>query len=173
LIAIAVPVPARAGRPNPEGPDSPAPTPTAVPAPAGRAQLLAFRSGQVWLTLAATALGYGGMFGAFSYIASIFTRVTGFSATDVAWLLVLYGCGLVSGNLLGGRAVDRDRDLTLIVAFAGLTGTLALLACPRPRCRSPPAPTFRRPTSAPRSAQDSATRRRFTSAPPSSWPGSP
>jgi MFS transporter, DHA1 family, inner membrane transport protein len=89
-----------------------------------RAQFGAFRSGQVWLTLAATALGYGGMFGAFSYLAYTLTRVTGLRGADIAWMLVIYGCGLVAGNVAGGRAADRDRDLTLIVALAGLMATL-------------------------------------------------
>lgn len=89
-----------------------------------RVQLRAFRSAQVWLTLAATALGYGGMFGAFSYIAYTFTRITGFSSADVAWLLVVYGTGLVIGNLAGGRAADVNRDRTLILSLAGLAATL-------------------------------------------------
>lgn len=89
-----------------------------------RPQLRGFRSWQVWLTLAATALGYGGMFGAFSYIAYTFTEVTGFSSADIAWLLVVYGSGLVIGNLAGGRAADRNRDRTLIVSLAGLAATL-------------------------------------------------
>ena len=93
-----------------------------------RTQLRAFRSKQVWLTLTATALGYGGMFGAFSYIAYTFTRVTGFSSAAVPWLLVVYGSGLVAGNILGGRAADRDRDLALISALAGLALTLAAFA---------------------------------------------
>jgi DHA1 family inner membrane transport protein len=92
-----------------------------------RPQLRAFRSWQVWLTLTATALSYGGMFGAFSYIAYTFTEVTGFSSADVAWLLVVYGSGLVIGNIAGGRAADRDRDRdrTLIVSLACLAATLA------------------------------------------------
>ncbi|MFI6790752.1 MFS transporter [Nonomuraea sp. NPDC050383] len=89
-----------------------------------RVQLRAFRSAQVCLTLAATALGYGGMFGAFSYIAYTFTRITGFSSADVAWLLVVYGSGLVIGNMAGGRAADGNRDRTLIVSLAGLAVTL-------------------------------------------------
>ncbi|WP_405872400.1 MFS transporter [Streptomyces sp. NBC_00005] len=89
------------------------------------AQIRAMRSRQVWLTLAATALSYGGMFGAFSYLAYTFTEVTGFSDTDVAWLLVVYGCGLVLGNIAGGRGADRNRDLTLIVSLAALAATLA------------------------------------------------
>jgi DHA1 family inner membrane transport protein len=90
-----------------------------------RPQLRAFRSWQVWLTLAATALSYGGMFGAFSYIAYTFTEVTGFSSADVAWLLVVYGSGLVIGNVAGGWAADRNRDRTLIASLAGLAATLA------------------------------------------------
>ncbi|MFJ4198766.1 MFS transporter [Streptomyces sviceus] len=117
LAGIIACVPGRAGK-----------TPTTEPAPPTglRAQLGAFRSEQVWLTLVATALGYGGMFGAFSYIAYTFTEVGGFSSADVAWLLMVYGVGLVVGNLIGGRAADHDRDRTLLLALAGLTVTLAV-----------------------------------------------
>ncbi|MFE6091854.1 MFS transporter [Streptomyces massasporeus] len=95
--------------------------------PSGLAQQLrAFRSWQVWLTLVATALSYGGMFGAFSYIAYTFTEVSGFAPEDVAWLLMVYGVGLVVGNLVGGRAADRDRDRALVLALIGLALTLAL-----------------------------------------------
>ncbi|GAA4073385.1 MFS transporter [Streptomyces shaanxiensis] len=100
--------------------------PGPVPPSALRAQVRAFRSGQVWLTLAATALGYGGMFGAFSYIAYTFTEVGGFSPADVAWLLMVYGVGLAVGNLIGGRAADGDRDRALVLSLLGLTVTLAV-----------------------------------------------
>ncbi|WP_405559123.1 MFS transporter [Streptomyces canus] len=114
LAGIVAFVPSRAGQ-------TPPTTPTGL-----RAQLGAFRSGQVWLTLVATALGYGGMFGAFSYIAYTFTEVGGFSSADVAWLLMVYGVGLVVGNLIGGRAADHDRDRALVLALTGLTVTLAV-----------------------------------------------
>jgi DHA1 family inner membrane transport protein len=128
------PLPSRSVTGTGEAASDPAqPHPAAVagepdPAPPGglRAQLRAFRSWQVWLTLAATALSYGGMFGAFSYIAYTFTEVSGFAAADVAWLLMVYGVGLVVGNLVGGRAADRDRDRALVLALSGLTLTLAL-----------------------------------------------
>lgn len=114
LAGIVAFVPSSAGQ-------TPPTAPTGV-----RAQLGAFRSGQVWLTLVATALGYGGMFGAFSYIAYTFTEVGGFSSAAVPWLLMVYGVGLVVGNLIGGRAADQDRDRALILALAGLTVTLAV-----------------------------------------------
>ncbi|WP_367318863.1 MFS transporter [Streptomyces sp. HUAS ZL42] len=123
LAGIVTLVPGWAGRTRP-------PTVTGrsdpIPAVGLRAQFRAFRSWQVWLTLTATALGYGGMFGAFSYIAYTFTEVGGFSPADVAWLLMVYGVGLVVGNLVGGRAADRDRDRALILALLGLTVTLAV-----------------------------------------------
>ncbi|WP_241564101.1 MFS transporter [Nonomuraea polychroma] len=118
LIAIAALVPGWAGAVDRAHPS------TASGLNGLRVQLRAFRSSQVWLTLAATALGYGGMFGAFSYIAYTFTQITGFSSTDVAWLLVVYGSGLVIGNVGGGRAADANRDRTLIVSLAGLAVTL-------------------------------------------------
>ncbi|MGW6907818.1 MFS transporter [Streptomyces sp. NPDC054940] len=119
LAGIVVLVPGRAGR-------APTGSPGPVPPNGLRAQVRAFRSGQVWLTLAATALGYGGMFGAFSYIAYTFTEVGGFSPADVAWLLMVYGVGLVVGNLIGGRAADHDRDRALVLSLLGLTVTLVL-----------------------------------------------
>ncbi|MFJ9704869.1 MFS transporter [Streptomyces sp. NPDC101234] len=114
LAGIVALVPGRAG------------TVTGAGVPTGlRDQLRAFRSSQVWLTLTATALGYGGMFGAFSYLAYTLTEVSGFSSADVAWLLMVYGVGLVVGNLIGGRAADRARDRTLVLSALGLTVTLA------------------------------------------------
>ena len=89
-------------------------------------QLSAFRSVQVWLTLAATGLSYGGMFGAFSYLAYTVTRVGGFPPSAIAWLLIVYGCGLVAGNIAGGRAADRNRDQALLVALTGLAVTLVV-----------------------------------------------
>jgi DHA1 family inner membrane transport protein len=124
-VALAVLVPRWAGDADTARPGDTSATVAGRP-DGPRTQLRAFRSRQVWLTLTATALGYGGMFGAFTYLAYTFTRVSGFSSTDVAWLLVVYGSGLVAGNLVGGRAADRDRDLTLIVSLAGLAVTLTL-----------------------------------------------
>ncbi|WP_120494759.1 MFS transporter [Microbacterium phyllosphaerae] len=91
-----------------------------------RSELRAFRSGQVWLSLVVTALAFGGMFGAFTYIAYTLTDVTGFADTAVPWLLVLFGVGLVAGNWIGGRLADRSIDRTLLIFIAALVVVLVL-----------------------------------------------
>ena len=93
-----------------------------------RGELRAFRSGQVWLSILVTILGYGGMFGAFTYIAFTLTEVTGFSAATVPWLLILFGVGLFIGNTVGGKAADRNVDRTLLVVLAALVVVLVVFA---------------------------------------------
>ncbi|MCV9994269.1 MFS transporter [Paeniglutamicibacter sp. ZC-3] len=87
-----------------------------------------FRSPQVWLSMFVTILGYGGMFGAFTYIAFTLTGVSGFAASSVPWLLVLFGVGLFVGNILGGRAADRNLAVTLITVLSVLTVVLVAFA---------------------------------------------
>jgi len=101
---------------------------TTAAAPSLRNELGAFRSAQVWLSLSVTILGYGGMFGAFTYIAYTLTEVSGFSSTTVPWLLIVFGVGLFIGNLVGGKAADRALDKTLIVLIGALTLILVFFA---------------------------------------------
>jgi DHA1 family inner membrane transport protein len=97
-------------------------------APSLARELGAFRSGQVWLSLGITVLGYGGMFGAFTYIAYTLTSVSGFASSAVPWLLVVFGVGLFVGNAVGGKAAARSIDGTLLVVLVALTVVLALFA---------------------------------------------
>ena len=107
-----------------------------VPAHTGRSEVVssartelgAFRSPQVWFSIAVTVLGYGGMFGGFTYIAFTLTEVSGFASGAVPALLVLFGVGLFAGNIIGGRAADRDLARTLQVALAALSVVLAVFA---------------------------------------------
>ncbi len=92
----------------------------AVPVPPGtslRAQLTAFRRPQLWLTLFMTAFGFGAVYAPFTYVAPLMTRVAGFPAGDLPWLLVLFGAGLVLGNLLGSRAADRALTATILTVL--------------------------------------------------------
>ena len=93
-----------------------------------RGELGAFRSLQVWLSLGVTVLGYGGMFGAFTYIAYTLTEVSGFDSGTVPWLLVLFGAGLFAGNWLGGRLADGSIDRTLLLFIGALLVVLVAFA---------------------------------------------
>ncbi len=88
------------------------------------AEFSIFRSPQVWLSMFVTILGYGGMFGAFTYIAFTLTGVGGFAPSTVPWLLILFGVGLFAGNILGGRAADKNLPKTLITLLVVLTVVL-------------------------------------------------
>ncbi|MDV6272203.1 MFS transporter [Rhodococcus erythropolis] len=93
-----------------------------------RGELGAFRNKQVWLSIAITILGYGGMFGAFTYIAFTLTEITGFATSSVPWLLILFGSGLFVGNFLGAKAADRSLTKALVWILAILTVVLIVFA---------------------------------------------
>ncbi|MCC2274981.1 MFS transporter [Streptomyces sp. ET3-23] len=90
-------------------------------------ELAAFRNPQVLLAMAMTVLGFGGVFTMSTYITPMMTEVTGYAPASVTWLLVLFGLGLVGGNLVGGRYADRALMPMLCTALAGLAIVLALL----------------------------------------------
>lgn len=75
---------------------------------------------QVLTSLLTTALVFGGMFGVFTYIEPLLREVTGYSASAVPWLLVLFGVGLFAGNIIGGRAADRNIDNAVLIFAAAL-----------------------------------------------------
>ncbi|MDT0463196.1 MFS transporter [Streptomyces gibsoniae] len=100
-----------------------------MPKPEGvhlRHELAAFKNVQVLLAMAMTVLGFGGVFAAITYIAPMMTHVAGFADGSVTWLLVLFGLGMVGGNLIGGRYADRALMPMLYVSLGGLALVLAL-----------------------------------------------
>ena len=61
----------------------------------------------MWMLLAIGAVGFGGLFSVFSYIAPTLTQVT---LLDKSWVpigLALFGVGMIGGNLVGGWLADR------------------------------------------------------------------
>lgn len=78
-------------------------------------QFRALARPQVFASLLTTALVFGGMFGVFTYIEPLLRDVTGYSASTIPWLLVLFGIGLFVGNILGGRAANRNADNAVLV----------------------------------------------------------
>jgi DHA1 family inner membrane transport protein len=70
-------------------------------------ELDALRRGQVWLTLGVGAIGFGGMFAVYAYLASTLRAVTGVGAEVLPWVFAVFGVGMMAGNLLGAWAADR------------------------------------------------------------------
>lgn len=71
-------------------------------------ELSALRNGQVWLTLCVASVSFGGMFAVYSYITPSLTEVSGYAADDVPWILMLWGIGMIAGNIAGGWLADRS-----------------------------------------------------------------
>lgn len=80
------------------------------------------------LVYAKTAIGYGGTFIPFTFLAPILTDISGFSAGAVGWVMLVYGISVAAGNLWGGRLADRLGAIpALRIIFALLAAVLLLL----------------------------------------------
>ncbi|HHQ4914258.1 MFS transporter [Aeromonas veronii] len=92
-----------------------------------REQLSVLTKKPLLLVYAKTALGYGGAFTAFTFLAPILQQVSGFSAGAVSLILLVYGVSVAVGNIWGGKLADKMGPLpALKLLFAGLA--LVLLA---------------------------------------------
>jgi MFS transporter, DHA1 family, inner membrane transport protein len=80
-------------------------------------ELRAFGRSQVWFALAMGAIGFGGFFAVYTYIAPVVTEVTGQAEGFVPVVLVIFGLGMTIGNLLGGRFADHHVMRTLFACF--------------------------------------------------------
>ncbi len=69
-------------------------------------ELGALKNRQVWLTLGIGAIGFGGMFAVYAYLASTLTAVTGVGPEVLPWVFAVFGIGMLAGNLLGAWAAD-------------------------------------------------------------------
>ena len=80
------------------------------------------------LVYAKTAIGYGGSFIPFTFLAPILTDIAGFSAGAVGWVMLAYGVSVAVGNIWGGKLADRLGPIpALRIIFALLAGVLLLL----------------------------------------------
>jgi DHA1 family inner membrane transport protein len=81
-------------------------------------QVRVLGSGRLLLVFGMTALGYGGTFVTFTFLAPMLQEVTGFAASSVSFVLVLYGLAIAAGNIIGGRIADRNPVKALSWLFA-------------------------------------------------------
>lgn len=98
------------------------------PAPAKlSSQLKVLTQPRLLLVYAMTAVGYGGTFVAFTYLAPILEQVSGFQSSAVGLIMLVYGMSVAVGNIWGGRLADRKGPIAALqLIFAALA--LVLLA---------------------------------------------
>lgn len=89
-------------------------------------EIAVFRRPQVWLALLVTAIGFSGLLASFAYISPMMTDVAGFTPESLAWILSIYGIGLVVGNLVAARFADQALAPTILTLLALLVLTLLL-----------------------------------------------
>lgn len=85
-----------------------------------RDELRVFRLGQVWFALGIGAIGFGGFFAMYSYIAPMITDVAGQPEWVVSLVLVIVGIGMTVGNVVGGALADKDLRFWLRVGLISL-----------------------------------------------------
>ncbi|WP_205472978.1 MFS transporter [Agarivorans sp. Alg241-V36] len=77
------------------------------------------------LVYAITAIGYGGSFTAFTFLASILQDVSGFNANAISLIMLVYGVSVAFGNIWGGKMADRlGPTKALSWIFLGLASVL-------------------------------------------------
>ena len=93
-----------------------------------RTELGALRRLQVWLTLLIGIVGFGGFFAVYTYVAPTMTAVAGFPADLLPVIVALYGLGMVTGSLVGGRIADRSVMGSIYASMAFIAFVLLLYA---------------------------------------------
>ena len=82
-----------------------------------RDQIQLLTNGRLLLLFLITALGYGGTFVVFTYLSPLLQDITGFKEGTVAGLLLVYGVAIAIGNVLGGKAANKNPLKALFYMF--------------------------------------------------------
>ena len=89
-------------------------------------ELGALKRTQVWFALVVGMVGFGGMFAVYTYVVTTLTDVAGLQRALVPLALMVFGGGMVVGNLLGGRMADRSVIRGLYAALVALAIVLGV-----------------------------------------------
>jgi predicted MFS family arabinose efflux permease len=92
-----------------------------------REQLKLVTGGRLLLAFAITAVGYGGTFVVFTYLSPLLHDISGYSEKTVAGILLLYGIAIAIGNIIGGKAANRNPLRALFYMFIIQTVILGIL----------------------------------------------
>lgn len=82
-------------------------------------EITALGNMQVLLTLLTAAVGFGGMFGVYTYLTSVLQNVTHVPEWQTMIYMVIWGAGMLVGANAGAWLVDRNINLAAIIALAG------------------------------------------------------
>jgi DHA1 family inner membrane transport protein len=93
-----------------------------------RTELAALRGRNLWLTLSACALSFGGVFAVYTFITPLLTSHAGIAAAHVPLVLVGFGLGTFAGTAIGGRLGDRRPRATALAATGATAAALLALA---------------------------------------------
>ncbi|TCR64818.1 MFS transporter [Bosea sp. BK604] len=89
-------------------------------------ELGALRHKQVWLTLGISAIGFGGMFAVYTYVASTLMEVTQVAPSMVPVVLAIFGLGLTAGTLVAAWMADRALMPSIAIILVWSAASLAL-----------------------------------------------
>ncbi|PLR36069.1 MFS transporter [Chimaeribacter arupi] len=92
-----------------------------------RQQMRVLTNPHLLLIYAITALGYGGVFTTFTFLAPMMQQQAGFSAPAVSWILLAYGISVAIGNIWGGKLADRHGAVRALTLIFGALGILLLV----------------------------------------------
>lgn len=96
-----------------------------APATKISAQFKVLAEPRLLLVYAITAIGYGGSFIAFTYLASILEEISGFDSSAISLIMLVYGVSVAVGNIWGGKMADKMGPIkALTIIFAGLAAVL-------------------------------------------------
>jgi MFS transporter, DHA1 family, inner membrane transport protein len=91
-------------------------------------ELSALRKPSVWAMMTVAALGIASIFAVYTFIGPFVTDEASLSPTVIPVALALFGIGMTTGNLIGGRLADVHTALGLVVGFASALVVLATFA---------------------------------------------
>lgn len=77
-------------------------------------QLAVLKQPRLLLVYAMTAVGYGGTFIAFTFLAPILQEISGFDEGAVSLVLLVYGVSVAVGNIWGGKLADRRGPISAL-----------------------------------------------------------
>ncbi|WP_312478228.1 MFS transporter [Stutzerimonas nitrititolerans] len=89
-------------------------------------QLAVLKQPRLLLVYAMTAVGYGGTFIAFTFLAPILQEISGFGEGAVSLVLLVYGVSVAVGNIWGGKLADRRGPISALKLIFTLLAAVLL-----------------------------------------------